>query len=681
MRGLAVGYLRAMKWGFGPSTLTGILFATTIALAQNAAVTRPDQFVADRSRLPEALQHVPLNRLSSGALMLLDRGGNLVRPPAPRQQVTAQPQVTTDAVVPALDSRVGANIRLGDDPPALPNGLRAQAEPHIARSPVNPNLLFGVFQEGRFSDGGAVDCGFAMSVDGGTSWSRALVPNLTLVSGGPYYRATDPVAAVDPNGVLYVNTLVSTDPNGFNTGAIVLSRSTDGGNSFGTPSVIYQPPIRGPFPDKPWMAVNTFPGTPTFGRILATFTLFAGDENGGGVIYRAFSDNGGVSWSAAQPISSVATNAQGSQPVFLPNGTAAIVYWSFGTNARPGERVEAAISTDGGVTFANTKRITLATEYVERVIRSGTFLPSAVADRTIGGIYVVYQTRLAGNPKIAFTKSTDGGVTWSSPIAISDNPAGSGVFNPAINVSPDGQRLTVCFYDHRDNPGSDVLVNLYLAQSFNGGATWEPNIRVSSATTNASLAPLTEEGFMLGDYLGIAESPNVGVPAVPLWVDTRTGNPDPFVARVTITPSAPTPTPTPTPTVTPAPTPSATPILRVSAAPIIVNEGGDAMFTITASNSNPTQPVTVQYVMAGTAQSGADYTLGGTFGQVTIPAGATSATVTLHALTDSVPERGEKAILMLTPSTAYRLARPRKANIKIINVPVAQRRERDTSTM
>ena len=136
---------------------------------------------------------------------------------------------------------------------------------------------------------------------------------------------------------------------------------------------------------------------------------------------------------------------------------------------------------------------------------------------------MVYQTRLAGNPKIAFSKSIDGGNTWSVPIAISDNPAGSGVFNPAVNVSPDGQRVTAVFYDHRDNPGSNLLVNLYLAQSFDGGATWEPNIRISSATTDASLAPLTQEGYMLGDYQGVAESTNSNVPAVPLWIDTRTG--------------------------------------------------------------------------------------------------------------------------------------------------------------
>ena len=41
---------------------------------------------------------------------------------------------------------------------------------------------------------------------------------------------------------------------------------------------------------------------------------------------------------------------------------------------------------------------------------------------------------------------------------------------------------------------------------------------------------------MLGDYLGIAESTSPDVPAVPVWVDTRTGNPDPFISRVGIAP-------------------------------------------------------------------------------------------------------------------------------------------------
>ena len=41
---------------------------------------------------------------------------------------------------------------------------------------------------------------------------------------------------------------------------------------------------------------------------------------------------------------------------------------------------------------------------------------------------------------------------------------------------------------------------------------------------------------MIGDYLGIAPTTEPDVPAVPVWVDTRTGNPDPFITRVGIAP-------------------------------------------------------------------------------------------------------------------------------------------------
>jgi len=81
-----------------------------------------------------------------------------------------------------------------------------------------------------------------------------------------------------------------------------------------------------------------------------------------------------------------------------------------------------------------------------------------------------------------------------------------------------------------------VLVDLYLAQSFDFGNTWQPNIRLTSVSTDASLAPLTTEGYMLGDYLGVAQTTRPTVPAVPIWVDTRTGNPDPFITRAGIAP-------------------------------------------------------------------------------------------------------------------------------------------------
>src|SRR5689334_15291228 len=234
--------------------LCGVVFAAGFSFVEATAQSNPPhQFVADRSHLPEALQQVPLKHLSSGALMLLDRGGDLVQPPPVRPVLRS---LVAPSLV-ALDPRVGENIRLGDDPPAL-GGLNAQAEPSIARSPINSDFLVGTFQEGRFTDGGAVDCGYSISIDGGRSWTRALVPNLTQTSGGPYFRATDPVAGVDLNGNTYLLTEAATDEL-FRHGIVLVSRSSDGGQTFGTPSVVYQPSSGG-FPDKPWMAINTFAG-------------------------------------------------------------------------------------------------------------------------------------------------------------------------------------------------------------------------------------------------------------------------------------------------------------------------------------------------------------------------------------------------------------------------------------
>jgi hypothetical protein len=169
-------------------------------------------------------------------------------------------------------------------------------------------------------------------------------------------------------------------------------------------------------------------------------------------------------------------------------------------------------------------------------IRDGGILPSAAVDRVTGSLYVAYQGRLNGPSRILFTRSDNAGATWSSPIAVSDNPGHAGVFNAAIASSHDGQTITIVYYSNRDNLNSFTLVDVYLAQSFDGGNTWQPNIRLTSVSTDATLSPLTPAGHMLGDYIGVAESTNPNVPAVPVWVDNRTGNPDPFVTRVGIAP-------------------------------------------------------------------------------------------------------------------------------------------------
>ena len=469
-----------------------------------------------------------LERLSSGAIRSLDDNGNLVDWSGGKAEIKA-------AV--ALDPRVGGNIRLGDDPAALPEGLRAQAEPHIARSPVDPDFLVATFQEGRFTDGSAVNCGYSVSRDGGLTWTRALIPGLTASSGGPYPRVTDPVAAMGLNGFAYLNTLAAGSST--RLGDILVNRSTDGGATFEQPVVAYRAPNVNVFPDKNWIAVNTFANTPTAGRIVVTFTAFPGaGQSGPTPIMRVYSDDAGLTWSPAALVHAATTSSQSSQPVFLPDGKLAILYWNFNSpGSTTDDFMELVVSNDGGNTFGAPKPVqAVPTLYNHPQIRDGFTTPSAAADRANGTLYVTYQARVNGPARILFARSGDAGASWSSPIVVSDNPGHAGVFNPAIASSHDGQTITIVYYSNRDNINSATLVDVYLAQSFDGGNTWQPNIRLTTVSTDATLSPLTPAGHMLGDYHGIAESTNPNVPAVPIWIDNRTGSPDPFIARVGIAP-------------------------------------------------------------------------------------------------------------------------------------------------
>jgi hypothetical protein len=141
-----------------------------------------------------------------------------------------------------------------------------------------------------------------------------------------------------------------------------------------------------------------------------------------------------------------------------------------------------------------------------------------------------------------------------------------------------------------------------------------------------------------------------------------------------------TPTPTPTPAVTPTPSATATPTPSTTPTPTItpnvhlsvsqrqVSEGSDARFVISASIV-VSQPLTVSYSMRGTARLGSDYTLDGTAGQVTVPAGRSSATVVLHAVADHVKEKNESATLMLNADPAYELPSRSRATVTIVNAP------------
>lgn len=447
-----------------------------------------------------------------------------------------------------LDPKLGVNIRLGDDPPQLPAHLRAQAEPHIARSFSDPNLLVATVQEGRYEAGGAAaGIGYSISRDGGLTWTRALLPGLTALTGGSFPRASDPVAAIDLEGRILLSAIGL--PTGSPPKAILVSRAVGADSHFDAPTTVYENPPTG-FVDKEWITINTFPTSPTAKRIAVLFGHLKDDSMD--QLLLSYSDDHVQNWSPPQAVGSIMS--YGCQPMFLPDGSLAVVYtrylrpptnwdlWeTYNTTAQV--QLEVIRAPEGGADFEPPLAITPLTGvmYHDPVARDCIEWVGACTDRQAGVIYVSYQMLVgpAANqaPRIMFTKSIDKGMTWSTPAAVNDTPEGRGVFNPCIAASPDGQHVTVAFYDkrHQTTNSANNLVDYYLAESFDGGDTWEPNIRLSEVSTDLRLAPLSPGslgGRMLADYQGIVPALNFDSPGVAVWIDTRAGNPDPYSVRI-----------------------------------------------------------------------------------------------------------------------------------------------------
>lgn len=88
------------------------------------------------------------------------------------------------------------------------NYLNAEVEPFVAVNTRKPEHIVRVWQQDRFTFGGARGLVTGVSHDGGTSWTRTF-PHFSYcaggmaANGGNYERASDPWVTVSPNGHVF----------------------------------------------------------------------------------------------------------------------------------------------------------------------------------------------------------------------------------------------------------------------------------------------------------------------------------------------------------------------------------------------------------------------------------------------------------------------------------------------
>jgi hypothetical protein len=77
--------------------------------------------------------------------------------------------------------------------------------------------------------------------------------------------------------------------------------------------------------------------------------------------------------------------------------------------------------------------------------------------------------------------------------------------------------------------------------------------------------------------------------------------------------------------------------------------------------------LTVNYSTSGTATFNTDYTVSGTPGQVAIPANQASASITLHAVTDTQKDSGETAKFLVGVGAGYQVGASPKVGVTILD--------------
>ena len=424
----------------------------------------------------------------------------------------------------------------------------AEVEPTLARAPANALNLVAAWQQDRWSDGGARALVSAASFDGGATWVRTLHPmsrcgGATAGSSGDFERATDPWVDIGSDGIVHLMGLALSG-NALSAGsrnAMLASRSSDGGRTWSVPQTLA---LDGAsfFNDKNTLTVDAL--APHF--VYAVWDRL--DAAGNGPTRLARSTDAGLSWEPAReiyrPPAPAGGSAQtiGNRIVVLTGGPQRGALVNVFTQIDAGatgvsNTVRVQRSFDQGLTWgaavvvAEHRGVGARDPDTGSAIRDGGIVPSISAGAD-GSLWVAWQdSRFSGGIRdaIAVSRSLDGGLSWSAPVAASNSGA-AGAFTPTLSVRADGL-VGLLYFDLRpDTADAGTLLAASWLATTRDGTNWGDS--VVWGRFDMAQAP-NARGLFLGDYMGLVSDGNQFVPLLVLS-STDTGNRnDVYLMRVT----------------------------------------------------------------------------------------------------------------------------------------------------
>ncbi len=407
--------------------------------------------------------------------------------------------------------------------------VNAEVEPYVAVNPRNAANLIGVWQQDRWSNGGARGLLTGVSVDGGHTWTQRMAAfsrcaGGNAANGGDYARASDPWVTIAPDGTAYQIAIAFNGETlaAGSSGAVLVSRSADGGNTWSAPLALITD-ASDFFNDK-----ESITADPADARLVYAVwdRLTAG---AGGPTYFSRTTDGGISWEAPRAIFDPGAPNQtiNNQLVVLPDGTLVVFFTRFDATPTGGTAATLAVirSLDKGITWSTPISISAVQSVGARdpethaAIRDASNLGSIAAGPQ-GELVAAWQdSRFSGGLRdgIALSRSVDGGLTWSTPARINADPAVQ-AFLPSVAVRGDGT-IGVLYYDLRSNTTDPTTLptDIWLARSADAVTWLESHV---AGPFDFAIAP-NALGLFVGDYQSIV---SIGGEFVPFYAQTNNGD-------------------------------------------------------------------------------------------------------------------------------------------------------------
>ncbi len=386
----------------------------------------------------------------------------------------------------------------------------AANEPSIAVDPTKPNRMAIGWRQFDTIASNFRQAGIGYSDDGGRTWTFPGVLD-------PGIFRSDPVLEAAADGTFYYNSL-SVDLDYW----CDVFTSTDAGESWGAPVYAYGG-------DKAWMAVDRTGGA------------------GHGNIYAAWDYAGccGDDW--------FNRSVDGAQTFEFPIEIPGFPFWGV-TTVGPDGTVYVAGTTDAASNYVVARSSTVQDPFVPLAFDGSSpvnlggsiqfslgFGPNpggllgqvwAATDHSggphHGNLYVLASVNPPDSDPmdVHFVRSTDGGLSWSAPIRVNDDPTGNGAWQwfGTMAVAPNG-RIDVVWNDTRADPGGTDSVLRY-SFSEDGGTSWSASQELSPSWDPLLGWPNQNK---IGDYYDMV-SDLVGAHLA--WAATFNGEQDVYYLRI-----------------------------------------------------------------------------------------------------------------------------------------------------